>query len=317
MYYSNNNKAVEGHFADKKLTKRNGTFTYYYNNTPTLKAIVNYDYNVANGVWQQWYDNGQKKDSGRYYYNKLVARWKYWHRNGVLETNSKYADSFATPKGVTSGLSKEEKPTAIAFYINNYFADYIKVGMWQTYYDNNNLKDSTLYIEGLEEGLVKQWYANGNVESKGFFTNGKRQGEWSFYYENGNVATIENYTDGVIKTLKCFDTLGKYQNEYCGIMKPAMYPGGPYLFEKYVKENAFCPESLSSNGLPVLVQCKFLVNAAGKVASIVIDNSPNVFFDKAITNMLNKMPNWEPAISHNRKTDYVVELDVVFNLTKQ
>jgi antitoxin component YwqK of YwqJK toxin-antitoxin module len=317
IFYRNDTKALEGSFYDKKLTYRNGDFTFYYAGTGRIFTNGHYDYNVPNGVWQHWYENGRKIDSGKMYYEKLVGRWKYWYPNGVVESNCKYADSFMTPKGVASGLPKEEKPKAIAMYLHNFFGDVVKVGNWTTYYENAQIKDSVYYVEGNEDGFAKQWHKNGNIESVGYYTLGKKQGIWEWYHQNGKLATKETYNENKIKALQCYDTTGKFESDFCGLIKPAMFPGGPTQFEKYIAKEMQYPEAAKPFGHSAVVHCVFVIDTKGKVKSIQFGDSPIIYFNKTIEDALYKMPLWEPAISHNRLADFEVKLAVPFILTKQ
>ncbi len=316
-YTMQKNKIWEGLFADKKLNYRNGTFAFFDTLTSNITEKGSYSYNVPNGVWQRWYSNNNKMDSGRYYYNKLISKWKYWHINGKLMASVKYADSFATPKGVCSGLPKEERPTAIANYCSNYFDDVIKVGLWQTFYSNGLCKDSIYYNVGKESGQFKAWYKNGKLESEGLYDDSKKTGNWNFYYENGNFSTKEIYESNKIINLQCFDSLGNYQNDFCGIQKPAMFPGGPVKFDDYITNKIPYPEAAKTLLDNAVVHCEFTIDVNGKIKNIKCGDSPNIYFIKAIEVALNRMPLWEPAISHNRFVDYDVQIDVLFILTKQ
>lgn len=314
IFYGRENIAMEGVFADNKLTIRNGSFKMYYASTSRIMAEGKYDYNIKNGVWKQWYENGKMKDSGRLYYGKMVGRWSFWHENGQLLSRSKYADSFATPENITKGVEKMNKPFAIADYLERFYVD-VKSGLWKVFYDNGQQKDSINYVVGEKNGLVKLWFANGNLEAVGNFINDKEDGEWKWYHFNGQPATIEKYKNGKIFSMQCFDSLGKFVGDFCSINKPAIFPGGSSKFEDYIKKNVIYPNDAKPFKHSAVVSCTFTINTQGKVSLVTFGESPIIYFNREIENALYKMPAWDPAIFHNRLVDFDVKLSVPFEYT--
>jgi antitoxin component YwqK of YwqJK toxin-antitoxin module len=303
--------AMEGTYYDKKLTIKNGAFIFNYIKNNTLMAKGNYEYDVHHGVWQKWYETGTKKDSGRLYYGKKVGFWKYWYPNGQLETESKYVDSFYTPLEITRGYKQNARPLVIANYLDGYF-DEVKIGWWLTYYDNGQLRDSTYYKENKKLGLSKSWFENGNLESEGSYNEDMEEGIWTWYNSNGNLATEEEYKEGKVTDMKCYDSTGKYVSDYCSLSKPAIFPGGIIKFENYVLNNLIYPpeESLALQGTNV--NCTFMLDKNGKYKSIHFNDESLIHFNKQVIKLLNQMPAWEPAISHNRLAEYTINLNVVF-----
>jgi antitoxin component YwqK of YwqJK toxin-antitoxin module len=277
--------------------------------------ICNYENNVPNGFWKEWYENGKPKDSGRKYYNKMVGSWKFWHDNGQLLTNSKYADSFSTPPALTKYIKKENIATEISNYLELFFED-VKIGTWILYFDNGQMQDSLHYNIDGKIGFAKSWYKNGNLESSGTYLKGLRENTWTWYYENGITATVEMYKNGKIVSLNCFDSTGKYVSDYCSINKPAMFPGGITKFEEYIKKNVKYPEDAMQFKHEAIVRCTFRIDKNGKVNNVKFSESPIIYFNREIENALYAMPTWEPAIMHNRLADYDVQLSVPFYLPK-
>jgi antitoxin component YwqK of YwqJK toxin-antitoxin module len=47
-----------------------------------------------------------------------------------------------------------------------------KIGYWENYYSNGNLKSKGFYFNGLEDGYWEAYYNNGILQWKGNFING-------------------------------------------------------------------------------------------------------------------------------------------------
>ncbi|MCX7955355.1 MAG: hypothetical protein N3A01_09250 [Bacteroidales bacterium] len=69
-------------------------------------------------------------------------------------------------------------------------------GKWKEYFDENKIKASGEYKDGLKEGAWLYYYEDGKLEQKGHFRKGKAQGVWTWYTQEGRVKRIENYVDG-------------------------------------------------------------------------------------------------------------------------
>jgi antitoxin component YwqK of YwqJK toxin-antitoxin module len=68
-----------------------------------------------------------------------------------------------------------------------------KMGYWEVYWDNDNLRSKGNYVKGKEEGYWEFYYSNGNFEMKGNYLNGLRDGYWEKYYRNGNLMRKRDY----------------------------------------------------------------------------------------------------------------------------
>ncbi len=309
VYYGNEKVAFTGTYADKKLTLKHGFFTFYYVSTGRLMTTVPFEYNVPNGVTQSWYENGKLKDSGRKFYGHYIGLWSFWHNNGKLISRAKYADSLLTPISLKN-FTKIEKPKIIMDYLDRNFPDDYKIGLWQTFYDNGQLQDSIYFDKGNKNGIFKSWYKNGKQKNVGANVNDLPVNTWNWYYNNGQKSTEEIYQKGKIISMKCFDSLGNFISDFCSISKPAIFPGGVYKFENYIKENVKYPEEVKKYKYNAVVDLIFTIDKNGKLKDVKFDATPTIYFNKEIERVLYQMPIWEPAIEHNIPVDYVVSLSV-------
>ena len=70
-------------------------------------------------------------------------------------------------------------------------------GIVESYYENGNLFQRTIFIEGKREGLEEVFHENGQLWFKGNFKDGKREdGIQEQFHENGNLSRRTTYRDG-------------------------------------------------------------------------------------------------------------------------
>ena len=299
IYYANGKLAGTGTFKTKKLETRHGKFISYYSATGRKMYEAYYDNGLVKGPWQSWYENGKKKDSGLMYDTKKNGYWVTWHFNGNKASEGAYRD-FTTMKIPESPMvrgSKEDIHTQVLLSLR-YMAD-VKTGVWNTWYENGQQKEYATYNEdGKQNGLAKTWYANGKLESAGVYNNGVFTGRWDWFHPNGAKATVEEYKEGKITDLQCFDTQGNSTGPLCSIDRKAMYPGGPAAFDQYIDKNQQYPDV---PGKPEgYVELKLRIDTNGKPTVMFINQSTHLYFTREANRLIHSMPAWEPAVAHNR-----------------
>ena len=123
------------------------------------------------GLWQEWYDNGQKyrqmEYAGTYEFDVPCYGGEHftWYKNGQLKTRTLFSDD---------GLPKE-----------------------QNWYENGQI------VQSCDEktGLCTSWYENGQVMMQGHikkydgYDSFYRTGEWFGYYEDGKPFMHSYYDD--------------------------------------------------------------------------------------------------------------------------
>jgi TonB family protein len=309
IYYGNGNLACKGSFKEKKLTTRQGFFIFYYASTQRKMHEGHYDENFKTGIWQSWYENGRKKDSGRLDDNRKTGNWTTWYPNGKIAALGSYSNQYEFDiPGFAARTRKEQRN--LKWYFLQDKPD-VKTGLWNTWYVNGQIKDSLFYtLKGLREGIAKSWYENGNTESAGVYFQDKETGTWEWFYTNGKPATKEKYTSGKLNSMECFDSTGTLTGDFCSLSKPALFPGGTSAFEEYLKKNKKYPPEARNRAGQVAVS--FYINTAGKPAGVTVTQSNSDYFSREAERLIYSMPVWEPAISHNRFTEYTVEVMFTF-----
>jgi antitoxin component YwqK of YwqJK toxin-antitoxin module len=306
IFYGDETLALSGTFKNKNLTVRHGWFRFYYAGTGRLMTEGRYEYDVTQGPWQSWYENGRKKDSGKRVYGKPAGYWKYWHDNGVLKQAGAYEENEEHKSLDLGALNREEKVAAVYFFLRA--KPDIKTGLWQSWHNNWQPADSVWYDKGGKTGIYKSWYVSGQLEAAGVYAGDAMAGAWQWFYAGGQPATEEVYENGKVKSMKCYDSGGRYAGDYCSLYKPALFTGEPYSIEEYIKKQFIYPPEAKEKKIRGSMRITFTINAEGLPENIVFSESPSLYFTKEMNRILYQMPAWEPAISHNRKAAFEVSL---------
>jgi TonB family protein len=278
--YKDNTPVLVAYYNDKKLTSKDGPYTVYFPNS-TKALSCTYHNNKLNGLYQSWYQNGQKQDSGVFEEDQYKGQWNTWFTNGVLINVCNYK--------LTLDASEKKKTMATAV-----------------------LAGETNY--GLKEGGYYSWYTDGKKEAAGYFRNDKMEGRWTWYYENGETSTVEEYQQGKLVSLDCFDTDGNPSGSSCSILKPAMLKDfGDY--KEYINKNLNWPPEALRKGIEGTVKVHFKINKNGELENLILE-SDHELLKTAVAEVFKRMKEWEPAISHNRPVEWEDEMVIPFRLPR-
>jgi antitoxin component YwqK of YwqJK toxin-antitoxin module len=271
------------YFKDAGLTIKDGPYSLYHPGKIKARAGF-FTENVPSGCWQSWYKNGQLKDSGVLLANQFTGIWKHWYENGQLQSWQEYtdvsADSATTKLNSTPSVEKGSiLPNAI--------------------------------VRGIMNGSSKSWYANGQLESTGQFRQDTLTGLWLWYRENGFLSTRETYSDGKIMALECFNEKGEASGSTCSVLKPPSFIH-PFLeVQDYIVNELHRRKNkdIYDEGVAEL---SFTIDKTGKIVNLQIKSSPDSALNKHIYAIIEKMPGWSPAITHNRAIDFPLQLSIPF-----
>jgi antitoxin component YwqK of YwqJK toxin-antitoxin module len=125
-------------FEDKPLT---GFLTESFpNGKPKLWVTVKNG--LANGLWQEWLENGHLRYNAYWLQGKGHGLWQYFHDNGVL----KYEESYIMdiPNGISRAYYNSGKLQHDFFYLNGK-----KEGTWRYYAETGILLKTEFYENGI------------------------------------------------------------------------------------------------------------------------------------------------------------------------
>lgn len=237
LYTQDNNPIGRHNFYNK-----NGEYIESRHYSPFGVLVKDGRYNTnqkKEGIWTEYYENGNIRSRGNYIDGKKEGLWEYFYLDGSLEQRGVYKNDLPHDLWTTycangnirkqgtyingredgvfteytcdgelikrinfiDGFKNGEFYLCIQSFIEQgLYIDDMKSGKWQTFYDKNTIRSITHYENDLENGKFIKYYPNGKVMISGNYFNGKREGLWSFYDDKGNrYLTIEYKANDEIK----------------------------------------------------------------------------------------------------------------------
>jgi antitoxin component YwqK of YwqJK toxin-antitoxin module len=280
LYYANGKLSSEGIIRDGKP---DGYWKTYYE-SGKIKSEGNRKNFVLDSTWKFYsekglmyvafnYANGKKngfkqsygpsrKDSTvgiliakENYRNDTLQGFAYYYKGGKLSRIMNYKDGLL--EGKAYDFSPDSLITVITIYkggfvkkvtkINQYNSANHKEGLWQTFYDNGNVKYEGTYQDGKRDGYFRwynqvgsmdsikkyindvlqvdapelakldiktSYYPNGVVKTTGPIKNGQPFGVHNDYNEQGQIVGAKIYDSGKVMAEGLLDTMGIQQGEW-------------------------------------------------------------------------------------------------------
>ena len=239
--------------------------------------------NNKHGKWKKFHENGKLKWEGIYNHGKLNGKLKEYNFNGGIKKieifnngqlseeeapiffklNKQINNDGSIVEGMIINNKKEGtfrvyNNKGVLSICNNYknniklssgLVDSLnfKIGEWEYYYENGNIKAKGNYIKDLQDGLWIYYFKNNKEQQKGKYDLGKPEGKWLWWYINGKKHREENFVKGkesgvIIEydTIENVITKGLYLN--------GRKEGGWYYYINDFKEEGFFVDDLK-NGL--------------------------------------------------------------------
>ena len=172
------------------------------------------------GLWMDFYPNGQKRYEGQFKDGRCTGEFKYYDEQGRLKATNLFDRTGEKALNKTYA----ENGTLIA---TGYYLHQKKEGVWQyfsrdngkmileednkdgkvhgaskVYYENGVLMMERQFVDGLMEGHAKIYYPSSALKEEGDYLHGEKTGIWKAYNEDGDVISSENFT---APTLNGFD----------------------------------------------------------------------------------------------------------------
>lgn len=134
----------------------------------------------------------------------------------------------------------------------------------------------------------------------------KKNGRWEVIVER-NRKWEEEYANMMLEK----DQLGIY---YRAEVKPT-YPGGEKALAKFIQENIIYPEAAIENGVEGEVMVGFAVDERGVIYTPVVKGDLAGYgLDEAATNVVAKMPVWNPGQIQGRNVKSYFSLPIKFRI---
>lgn len=152
----------------------------------------------ADGLFEDYFDNGQLKKQGYYKDKKSIGEWKEYHPNGQLSRVYSYTDGKLNKEKISyfenGNISRETKKVNDAYLIKGYYESgslfYERIlnnGFYKEYLEGGALAIESNYVDGELSGAWKKFYDTGALEWVVHYKNGYRDGVYQNYFKNGQL----------------------------------------------------------------------------------------------------------------------------------
>ena len=142
------------------------------------------------GIWKEYYPEGELRSQGEYLNSKRVGEWVFYHPNHKVEQKGSY-----DKKGNAQGAWKWFYETGNLLREENYRNNLVD-GVMTEYSDSGKVITKGEFMDGQKEGpwmMELQGY-----REEGSYKSGNRDGEWKHYYtDNGKLRFVGKFIDGV------------------------------------------------------------------------------------------------------------------------
>ncbi|MBU8891178.1 MAG: hypothetical protein KOO66_00245 [Bacteroidales bacterium] len=190
------------------------TITRYRNNVIIVQENIN-RYNSdskKDGVWKEFYTNGNLKEEKSYLNGKLNGYVKLYNEEGKLLDAIKYnngevdlnSNDFESDIDIREEYDKNENlvfqgsyKSNLAIGVHRYFDTEGNVAKSKTYNISGKIiADGIVLINGKEEGDWIYYYESGKKQASGKFINGNKKGKWVYYYPGEKIQQTGSYING-------------------------------------------------------------------------------------------------------------------------
>lgn len=139
------------------------------------------------------------------------------------------------------------------------------------------------------------------IDNEGMYKNDVQVGNWYYYHRNGKISGKEVYEDGLLVDAEYFNEDGsKLTDITAAVREKPSFPGGVIEMDKFVQKVIELPEEVIKNKITGKMAVGFFVEPDGSLSNPKIELSLNRALDEAAFKVLDQMPKWIPAKSHNR-----------------
>ena len=142
------------------------------------------------GLWNNWYESGQKRFEGTYKDGIEDGKWTKWYENGKKKFEGTYKD------GKEDGLETSWYENGQKRYEETY-NDGKRDGLWNDWWSNGQKREEGTFKDGILDGKWTRWYENGQKKSEYTYKDGKLDGKWTSWYESGQMQGEGTYKDGI------------------------------------------------------------------------------------------------------------------------
>ena len=148
-------------------------------------------YSIENGLFQSWYDNGQKEEEYTLVNGERDGLYQSWYSNGQKFTECTYVNGWID--GLYQRWHENGDKRVECTYVNEKLE-----GLYQSWYENGEKWEECTYVDGELEGLYRSWHENGQKWQECTYVSGVYNGLYQAWYENGYKHQEYTYVNGKV-----------------------------------------------------------------------------------------------------------------------
>ncbi len=266
--------AVNASFIQKTWPEA-GKFKLHKYTNDTQRKLVGFAWyadsnlQVLDGPFENYFLNGNLKDSGSFRNKKRQGTYKSWYEDGALNSIKQYENGIMVDTG--------------------------KV------FSNNGTLINLSVTDKEGNGFRTEYYPDGSVHLTGPLAGGVKNGKWTIKRPDGTNLMQVDFTRDSLTQATCFAEDGTTRLEGpCIYEKFARFPGGPEGWRSYLMKNLKYPKVAVQNEIQGTVMLEFMVDTDGTVGDIKVISSPHELLSNEALRLMNISPKWEPAIQYNK-----------------
>lgn len=153
----------------------------------------NYEIGEKKGAWKYWYENGQLRRSIAYVDGKPNGEWEVFRADGTLEAKRSFK------AGQRDGEWLEYDPTGDVLLRRMPYRNGKPHGKWDQWLADGQEKASYVFVDGQRDGPGFEWDDEGNKRGEFYFKAGKLHGKVTHWTADGKVL-VQEYKDGKIQS---------------------------------------------------------------------------------------------------------------------
>lgn len=171
---------------------KQGRWYYFYDSLQTIVSCTGtYVDNKRQGIWTEYYRNGNKRSEISYQDNHKYGLMKSFYENGNLAEEGYWDGQHWV------GAYKFYFSSGKIAYDWNYGDEGNRVGEQSYYYENGQLMRLGTWVDGYADGLVAEYYDSGNLRCESQWKMGRVDGIMKEYYISGSLSASRVFRDGV------------------------------------------------------------------------------------------------------------------------
>jgi TonB family protein len=132
--------------------------------------------------------------------------------------------------------------------------------------------------------------------------------------KSGDTIWRQTFENEVVISSKVFPEYESERTIFFSMLKPAVFPGGPSSWKKFISSNIRYPKEAVKKRIQGSVIVEFMVSQEGAISEAKVAQSANTLLDEEALRLIRSSPNWIPAEENGNKISFKQRQSIVFKL---